>query len=158
MTTFFASRPAYIALRFIMGLLFVYAGILKLSNPAGFALTINIYGIVTWQMSNWLSYLIPIVEILTGLGLILDVKGSLACIVAQLLGFMGVLLYAMYLGLDADCGCFGTPTTTEHDPVGPLEGFIRDGFMLAACIAIYWQRKAGGYTPRALLHPFSKTS
>lgn len=132
-----------------MGGLFLYAGILKLSNPEGFAMTINIYGLVTWRMSNVLAYLIPTIEILAGLGLVLNVRGALAIIVAQLLGFMGVLLYAMHLGLDADCGCFGTPKATENDPVSPFEAFLRDVAMLAVCIGIYWQRKAGG-TRRAL--------
>lgn len=156
MKSIFASRPAYIALRLVIGLLFIYAGILKLTDPSGFAMTINLYGLVTWRMSNVLAYVIPAIEIITGLGLVLDIKGALAAVVAQLLGFMCVLLYALYLGLDADCGCFGTPRATENDPVGPLEAFVRDGIMLAACAAMYWQRRAAGFAPRSLARSFSK--
>ena len=150
-----AGKPAYFILRLILGGLFLYAGALKISDPSGFAMTINLYGLVTWRMANILSYAIPTIEIITGLGLILDVRGALATVVAQLLGFMCILLYAMHLGLGADCGCFGTPRPTENDPVGPLEAFLRDGTMLIGCAIIYWQRYFGGHGPRPLFFPFS---
>lgn len=156
MTPFLAGKPLHVFLRLILGGLFVYAGILKLTNPEGFAMTINLYGLVTWRMSNALSYIIPTIEVVTGLGLMLNVRGALAAIVAQLLVFMGILLYAMYIGLDADCGCFGTPDAADSDPVSPLEAFIRDGVMLAVCAVLYWQRKAGGHPPKPITRPFSK--
>ena len=158
MKPLFASRPAYIALRLIIGLLFVYAGATKLANPDGFAVTINIYGLVTWRMASTLAYVIPIIEIIAGLGLMFDVKGALLIVVAQLLGFMVILLYALHIGLDADCGCFGTPRSTANAPTGPLEALLRDGLMLAACAAIYWQRRMAGKTPRPITRLFSKSA
>ena len=156
MKAILSAKPLYFALRLIIGGLFVYAGILKLSNPYDFAMTINLYGVVTWRMSTVLSYIIPCFEIIAGLGLLLDVRGALALIVAQLLGFMVILLYAMYIGLDADCGCFGTPQPSENDPTGPLEAFLRDAAMLASCAVMYWQRRAGGYAVRDLSRLFSR--
>lgn len=150
MKALLTSKHAYLALRLVIGLLFVYAGALKLANPEGFAVTINIYGLVTWRMAGILSHAIPMVEIIAGLGLVFDVKGGLALVVAQLLGFMAVLLYALYLGLDADCGCFGTPKNTDNSPTGPMEAFLRDAAMLAACGLMYLQRRAAGFRPRSL--------
>nr|WP_321513467.1 MauE/DoxX family redox-associated membrane protein [uncultured Pseudodesulfovibrio sp.] len=152
MKSFFASQAAYIFLRVLIGGLFVYAGVLKLLNPYDFAITINMYGLVTWRMSTAISYIIPCIEIMSGLGLILNVRGALALVVAQLLGFMAVLLYALHIGLDADCGCFGTPRTTDSVSVGPLEAIIRDVGMLTACATMYWQRKTGSHTPRSVVH------
>jgi putative oxidoreductase len=151
-----SGSAAYFTLRLILGSLFLYAGTLKLMDPDGFAMTINLYGLVTWRLSTFLAYAIPTVEIITGLGLILDVHGALAAVVVQLLGFMCILLYALHIGLDADCGCFGTPRATENDPVGPLQAFLRDGAMLCGCAVIYWQRYFGGHIPRPLPLPFSK--
>ena len=156
MKSLLASKTLYTALRLILGLLFVYAGSLKLMNPDGFAVTINIYGLVSWKMAGFLSYAIPTVEILSGLGLVLDVRGALAIIVAQLLGFMVVLLYAVYLGLDADCGCFGTPKNTDNAPTGPLAAFLRDAVMLAGCAVLYLQRRAARFAPRALTRLLSR--
>lgn len=150
MKSLLASKAFYTLIRVTLGLLFVYAGTLKLMNPEGFAVTINIYGLVTWKMAGFLSYAIPVVEILSGLGLVLDVRGALAMVVAQLLGFMVVLLYALYLGLDADCGCFGTPKNTDNAPSGPLPAFFRDAVMLAGCLLLYAQRRIAGFRPRVL--------
>ena len=151
-----AGRPAYFILRLILGGLFIYAGVLKLADPNGFAMTINLYGLVSWRMANILAYVIPTIEVISGLGLILDLRGALATVVAQLLGFMCILLYALHLGLDADCGCFGTPRSTEYDPVGPLEAFMRDGSMLTGCATIYLLRYFGEYIPRRIPFPFSR--
>ncbi|EGB15020.1 DoxX family protein [Pseudodesulfovibrio mercurii] len=150
MQSLLGSKTLYTLVRVCLGLLFVYAGTLKLMHPEGFAVTINIYGLVSWKMAGFLSYAIPTVEILSGLGLILDVRGALAIIVAQLLGFMVVLLYAMYLGLDADCGCFGNPKNTDNAPTGPLHAFLRDAAMLAACALLYAQRRTAGFRPWGL--------
>jgi len=156
MHAFFTARPTYFILRLIMGVLFIWAGAVKLSDPQAFATTINLYGLVTWSMAKVLAHLIPAIEIITGLGLIMDIKGALEAVVAFLLGFMGILLYAIYLGLDADCGCFGTPSSPDEEPTTALEAIIRDLGMLALCGGIYWQRKAGGYKPRSLFRLFSK--
>lgn len=156
MHDFFTGKPAYLALRLIMGMLFIYAGVIKLTDPAGFAMTINLYGVVTWRMSTILAYIIPLIEIITGLCLVLDIKGALGVLVVQLLGFMCILLYALHIGLEADCGCFGTPRSTANDPVGPLEAFVRDACMMGTCMIIYWQRRAGGHRPKSVSRLFSK--
>lgn len=150
------SKALYTAVRVILGLLFVYAGTLKLMHPEGFAVTINIYGLVSWKMAGFLSYAIPCVEILSGLALVFDVRGALAIIVAQLLGFMVVLVYALYLGLDADCGCFGTPKNTDNAPIGPLHALIRDAAMLAGCALLYFQRRTACFRPWPLGRLFGK--
>ncbi|WP_319583024.1 DoxX family protein [uncultured Pseudodesulfovibrio sp.] len=156
MKSLLTSKILHTVIRVVLGLLFVYAGTLKLMHPQGFAVTINIYGLVSWKMAGFLSYAIPCVEILSGLGLILNVRGALAAIVAQLLGFMVVLLYALYLGLDADCGCFGTPKNTDNAPTGPLQAFIRDAVMLAGCAFLYVQRRMAGFRPWSLGRLFVK--
>jgi uncharacterized membrane protein YphA (DoxX/SURF4 family) len=153
----FAAKSLYTAVRVILGLLFIYAGTLKLMHPEGFAVTINIYGLVSWRMAGFLSYAIPMVEILSGLGLVLDVRGALAIIVAQLLGFMVVLLYALYLGLDADCGCFGNPKNTDNAPSGPLHAFVRDAVMLAGCALLYYLRRIACFRPRRIGRLFGRS-
>ncbi|BCS88631.1 DoxX family protein [Pseudodesulfovibrio sediminis] len=157
MYDFLTGKHAYFAIRLIMGVLFIYAGVIKLTNPGGFAMTINLYGVVTWRMSTILAYVIPLIEVITGLCVVLDIKGALGVLVVQLLGFMCILLYALHIGLEADCGCFGTPRSTTNDPVGPLEAFIRDVCMLGACILLYWQRRKGGHVPRSATSLFSRS-
>ena len=102
-----ASPSLYLLLRAVVGGLFILAGALKLADTAAFAMAIDNYGLVSWSTAKLLSRVLPVVEILSGLGVLLDVKGALGLIVAQLLLFVGVVGYAVHLGLDVDCGCFG---------------------------------------------------
>lgn len=142
----FASKYIYFVLRLVVGGVFLYAGATKLTDTMAFAQVIDAYGLVSWGLAKKLAWGLPIFEIITGLGLILDVRGALGMIVAQLLGFMIILLYAIHLGLDADCGCFGSGGTGES-ATGLTEAFTRDLFMLGGCVFMYWQRHVADFRP-----------
>lgn len=144
MKRFLASKYIYLALRLALGGLFIYAGATKLTDTMAFAQVIDAYGLVSWGLAKKLAWGLPIFEIITGLGLVLNVRGALGMIVAQLLGFMLILLYAMHLGLDADCGCFGSGETGSA-ATSLTEAFVRDLFMLAGCVFMYWQRRVADF-------------
>jgi len=155
MRKYLMAKALYFVLRIIIGLLFIYAGASKLSDPGLFAQIIDGYGLVSWSMAKNLAYGLPVFEIVTGTALVLDIRGALGVIVAQLLGFMGVLLYAIHLGLDVDCGCFGLEDPGETGSGGLWESIIRDVLMLGACFMMYWLRRVAGITPRRLARMFS---
>ena len=149
------SKPLYLIIRVILGGLFVYAGATKVGDPQAFAMAIDEYGLVTWRMANLIARVLPPVEIVAGLGLIFDIKGSLGIIVAQLLGFMAVLAYGIYMGLDVDCGCFGPSDSPDGDGSGLWGTLIRDMLMFGACLFMYWQRRVAGFVPRSPFHLIS---
>lgn len=144
------AKPLYIVIRVILGAVFIYAGATKIGDPAGFAMAIDEYGLVSWRMANLIAKTLPIIEIISGLGLILDIRGALGMLVAQLLGFVAILSYAIYFGLDIDCGCFGPSDPSAPESGSLWETLIRDLIMLGACVLLYWQRWAMGYVPRSL--------
>lgn len=144
-----SSRIIYAAIRIILGGLFVYAGATKLMDVTAFAATIDQYGLVTWRTANVIARTLPVVEIASGLGLMLDLRGALGIIVAQLLGFVGVLAYGIHLGLDIDCGCFG-PADGAAAGSSLTTTLIRDLFMLGACLLLYLQRRIAGFQPRSI--------
>ncbi len=152
------SKWLYLVLRLVIGGLFVYAGILKLADPTAFAVSIDGYGMVSWRMAKVLAHVLPVIEVATGIGLIIDIKGALALIVAQLLMFMGVLSYAIHMGLDVDCGCFGPETSVGDESGGLWPTMIRDIFMFGACLLMYWQRRAAGFVPRSITRIFRPAS
>ena len=154
MKNIIAHPYAYLLLRLLLGGFFLAAGAFKFADTMAFAQAIDQYGLTSWRMSKLLSVALPAVEVATGLGLILDIRGALSAIVAQLLVFMAVLVYAISLGLDVDCGCFGPADGSASESGGLQEALVRDVFMLAACFAMYWQRRILGITPRSLLRPF----
>jgi uncharacterized membrane protein YphA (DoxX/SURF4 family) len=151
-------RVVYGVARLGLGAVFVYAGALKLMDPMAFAQAIDAYGLVSWGTAKVLARVLPAVEVAAGAGLILDLRGALGLIVAQLLVFMGVVAYGMYMGLDVDCGCFGPsglpPGITPSSP-SPANGLgesartmIRDAVMLATCLLLYRLRRTLGVRPR----------
>ncbi|WP_319470343.1 MauE/DoxX family redox-associated membrane protein [uncultured Pseudodesulfovibrio sp.] len=148
------SKWLYCVLRLVIGGLFVYAGILKLADPTAFAVSIDGYGMVTWRMAKVLAHVLPVIEVAAGIGLLLDIKGAMALIVAQLLMFIGVLSYAIHMGLDVDCGCFGPEASSGGESGGLWPTLIRDIVMLVACVLMYWQRRAAGFAPRSITRIF----
>ncbi|MDD3311645.1 MauE/DoxX family redox-associated membrane protein [Pseudodesulfovibrio sp.] len=156
MNRLLSASSLYFVLRLVIGGVFVAAGALKLADPAAFAMAIDGYGLVSWSTAKLLSHALPVLEIVSGLGVILDVRGALALIAVQLLVFLGVVGWAVHLGLDVDCGCFG-PSAQPGGGSGDLkETLVRDGALLAGCLVLYWRRWVGTGRPRSLLHPFRR--
>jgi len=151
MKKFIASELLYRVLRIVIGGLFIYAGVIKMSDPGAFAETIDGYGLVSWRMTTLLAKTLPILEIVSGLGLVLNIKGALGMIVAQLLGFMVVIAYAIHLGLNVDCGCFGPSDSAGAEGGGLWQTFYRDMLMFGVCLLMYWQRRTAGLGLRSFI-------
>ncbi len=144
----------YLVLRVIPATVFIYAGITKLGDVSGFAMSIDGYGMVSWRMAQLIAQVLPPIEIIAGIGLILDMRGALGMIVVQLLGFVCVLAYGISMGLDMDCGCFG-PSGGTGESGGLWGALVRDLLMLVACLLLYWLRCSAGLSPRSVLQRFS---
>jgi hypothetical protein len=115
--------------------------------PEGFALLIDAYGIVPEAVVLPLAIGLPILEVLAGLGLIFDIKGSLAAITGLLVMFVFILSYGIWMGLDVDCGCFG-PDDPEADAFHGLRASLyRDLVMLAWVFSIYIWRRYNAFKP-----------
>jgi hypothetical protein len=127
--------------RWTLGGLFVYAGVSKLLAPKTFAYLIAAFGIVPEGLLIPVAIGLPVMEVVAGVGLLFDIRGSLGLITGLLVIFMLVLGYAIGLGLDVDCGCFG-PEDPEAEAFHGLRlSLLRDLAMLAVVIFIYgWRR------------------
>ncbi len=105
----FVSSPLpYITVRLILGSVFVYAGVVKILDPKAFASIISQYGLVPESLLVPVAIGLPLVEILAGLGLIFNIRGSLPTIFGLLVMFIFVLWYGILQELNIDCGCFTT--------------------------------------------------
>src|ERR1700736_6984605 len=93
----------------IMGGLFIYAGIVKVIDPAEFARDIDNYKILPWQVSVVFGLYLPWVEILCGLALSARVlyRGGAFILTALMALFIVITILAKARGLDISCGCFG---------------------------------------------------
>jgi uncharacterized membrane protein YphA (DoxX/SURF4 family) len=141
-----ALTGLYHCLRLALAGVFIYAGAVKLSDPRAFAHAIAQYDLAPEALLPLLALGLPALEILAGLGLILEVRGSLGLTAILLLFFLAVLGYAILQDLDIDCGCF---TPAELDARQGLRlAWWRDLAMLGTSIFLYRCRRRR--SPRAL--------
>lgn len=121
--------------------LFIYAGMVKLWSPHTFAVLIEAYGILPEQLLLPVAVILPAFEVLAGIGLLLNIRGSLSAIAVLMILFIAILSYGIWMGLDVDCGCFG-----ENDPEaeafhGLWASLYRDLAMLAGITLLFgWRR------------------
>jgi uncharacterized membrane protein YphA (DoxX/SURF4 family) len=142
---FLENKFVIIALRLIIGGVFIYASIGKLLNPEDFSRAIRSYDLLPLVSISFLSVILPFVEFLSGLFLILGIfkRGSSFIILAMLIAFLIGLTQAYARGLSIDCGCFSLSSSENYQ--GGYYLFIRivqDILMLIAAFVIYnFERK-----------------
>lgn len=137
----------YRGIRFVLAAMFIAAGIIKLQRPEVFAETIDAFGLAPRFFIGFLALGIPILEILAGIGLLFDIRGSLAVITGLTVMFIIVLAYAIWLGLDIDCGCYG-PSDPESQAFGSLRSSLhRDLAMAAGILYLYLWRRFNAFKP-----------
>jgi putative oxidoreductase len=114
----------------VLGGVFVYAGISKILDPAQLAAQIRNYQLAPWWLIHPAALVLPWVEILAGLLLILGIWAIEATLVlgGLLALFMVAIGWAMHLGLDIECGCFA-----GHTKVG-FARLAEDGGLLAVAV------------------------
>ncbi|GFM36184.1 DoxX family protein [Desulfovibrio psychrotolerans] len=129
--------------RMALAAVFLYAGATKLMDVQAFARVIGEFGILPHPLPGLAAIMLPVLEVVAGAGLVVNMRGSLAAVTGMTLLFMGVLGYAMAAGLTiADCGCFEPGELPEGVADGSAlrEAFVRDIVLLAACVYLYWSR------------------
>jgi uncharacterized membrane protein YphA (DoxX/SURF4 family) len=137
----FFSPWLYWLVKLALGAVFIWSGSVKIVSPGEFADVISRYGLAPEALVPFLAIVLPVVELLAGAALVLEVRGSLA-VTAGLLGmFIFVLYFGILKGLDIDCGCFSVEETAEH---GALErALLRDLVMVLGVAYLYAWRRFG---------------
>jgi uncharacterized membrane protein YphA (DoxX/SURF4 family) len=126
-------RTLTVALRLILGVIFIYAAWTKLRQPwLMFALSIDAYRLLPEWAVFAIARTLPWTELVLGLLLVLGVFLRFAAPVTAILlaGFYAGMIYAYTSGLGIDCGCFGA-----GEAVSPRT-LLRDGLMLAAAFVL----------------------
>lgn len=119
-----SSLWIYRGVRLALAVLFIYGGVVKLLDPHAFARTISAYDLVPDALLPVVAIGLPIVELLAGLALVFDLRGSLATIAGLFFLFLAVLGYGILQNLDVDCGCFGAEELDKQ--AGLRLAFYRD--------------------------------
>jgi len=130
-----ASPWFSLSIRLALGLIFVYAGFIKLIDPKAFAKIISHYDIVPESFLPVVAIGLPALEFLSGLGLIFNIRGSLAVISSLLIMFSVVLGYGIFNDLNIDCGCFTPEEINQQD--GLKLAFYRDLILIGGAFFLF---------------------
>lgn len=97
-------------LRIILGLIFIFSGVEKISNPAEFAQSIENYRLLPIISINLIAIILPWLELISGMLLLFGIKSKENSIIitSMMIVFTSAVIIAIFRNLDIDCGCFGT--------------------------------------------------
>ncbi len=145
--------------RFLVGLLFIFSGFIKLNDPLGFSYKLQEYfapEVLNIEFLSpyalLLSIILVIAEILLGIALLIGHAKKLTLwLLLAMIGFFTFLtFYSAYFNKVTDCGCFG-----DAIPLVPWESFIKDLILLILIVFLFWKHKyiypAFAKVPRTLI-------
>lgn len=138
----------HLAIRLIMGGIFLYAGWGKIVDPMDFASSIYNYKLLPVFMIGLAVVIIPWLEVLVGLSLVLGVKVKGGALVASLLLVVFILnmIISVTRGIDVGCGCFSGVDRTVN-----WLAITEDLIMLAGGLFVLFMDRIR-ITPLALLN------
>ncbi len=141
--SFIRRQGTYLIARWILGGVFVYAGILKMQSPIQFADNIAAYQLLPANTINALALGLPFFELICGLLVLAGVCTRIGTmgLFTMLLVFMGAISIALKRGLSIDCGCFGGHSWIESNLWVALG---RNAVLLLLALYIYRQSLFNG--------------
>jgi uncharacterized membrane protein YphA (DoxX/SURF4 family) len=150
-----AEKILSIALRLILGGVFVFAGALKIYDPGRFALDIANYRLVPHELINLFAITLPWVEVLGGFFLLfgLWLRASALIVLAMTIMFFLAISSALTRGLDIECGCFGTVGGRR---IGLMSLLFDTGLLCMAGWLTWSARKCDHPAPPAVPSSLSK--
>jgi len=127
--------------RLVVGGVFIYASLDKLTHPQAFAEVIHHYRLTPYPFLHPAAHLLPVLELVVGSALVLGLGRRGAALIAGILTviFMAAITSALIRNLDISCGCFNTD---GGHAVG-LDLLLRDGILLLLCLPPLLAREPG---------------
>lgn len=123
-------KAAYWLARIVLGLIFVYSGLVKITDAQLFVTAVENYRLLPDFLAPFLALILPWVELVTGLVLVSGFKAKPAVTLINLMVvvFIAALSISFFRGLNIDCGCFNVNITDSKHSL--LEAIWRDiGFL-----------------------------
>jgi uncharacterized membrane protein YphA (DoxX/SURF4 family) len=122
--------------RLVLGVVLVWAGASKVTNPAASELAVRAYKILPYDFAGYVGLGLPVVELLVGLLLVVGLLTRACAVVGGLLmlAFIFGISWAWAHGYSIDCGCFGGGGTIAAAQTQYPREILRD-VGIAACAA-----------------------
>ena len=136
----------------LLGILFIFSGLIKLNDPVGTAFKLEEYFEVfsadvpalSWlfdplhNASRFLSIALSSLEVILGASLLLRffLRKTLQALVVLLVFFTFLTFYSAAFNKVTDCGCFG-----DFIKLKPWTSFLKDLFLLGLWAVVYFNQK-----------------
>ncbi len=139
-----SKKPFLQFIRVLVGLLFIFSGLIKANDPYGLAYKMDEYFAVwNWQVASdyslYLSVALNVLEIVAGLALLLGWAAEFFTRLLLLLIIFFTFLtgYAVLSGKIKSCGCFG-----DCLPIKPWQSFTKDLMLLLLIVLLHRYRQS----------------
>ncbi|MFH1437768.1 MAG: MauE/DoxX family redox-associated membrane protein [Pseudomonadota bacterium] len=132
-------------LRLYIGLVFVFACIHKIADPAVFAVDVATYQIMPLQLINLMAVILPWLELFAGIMIIIGwrTRAASLCIAGMMAVFLTAIIIALARGLEMSCGCFASQSM-EKDPISYLT-VLRDlGWTIIPLYVLFFDKNPIG--------------
>lgn len=129
-----------LALRLVVGGVWIVAGALKITDPAQSVAAVRAYQLLPSDLVSPVGQLLPVLEVLIGLMLVLGLLTRGAAVISAVLFVLFIIGIASVWarGINIDCGCFGgggaDPDAASQYPWE----IARDAALLAASLFLVW--------------------
>jgi uncharacterized membrane protein YphA (DoxX/SURF4 family) len=132
MNKLFSNKYLLFIIRIVLGFIFIYAGVEKISDPETFAISISNYRLLPIAIINFFAITLPWIELVAGILIVfgISVKENSAIIFSMLLVFTVAIIISLFRGLSIDCGCFGKGTQIGLLKLGENTLMIIGSFLL----------------------------
>jgi uncharacterized membrane protein YphA (DoxX/SURF4 family) len=146
----------------IVGILFIFSGLIKLNDPVGTEIKLEEYfevfaadlpalhdffmALVPWALS--LSVILSTAEVVLGVALLVSYKPKTTSwlLLLIIIFFTFLTFYSAYFNKVTDCGCFGDAIKLK-----PWTSFSKDIFLLVLILLIVYKRKAFRSMPTGMV-------
>ncbi|MGE3799914.1 MAG: MauE/DoxX family redox-associated membrane protein [Candidatus Kapaibacterium sp.] len=137
-----AMQSLSLAVRILLGVIFLVSGAEKLGALDTFAHAIANYKIIPFALANIFAVLVVWTEIAIAVLLIAGaaVRGTALVTGTLLTVFLIAILTAMARGLEIDCGCFNPAAGVEPEKVGWPKVFEDLALLAGAVFLIYFPK------------------
>ena len=131
--------------RWIVGILFIFSGFIKLNDPIGFSFKLEEYFSPSVLDLEFLApfalviaVLLVIFELVLGIMLLIGYlpKFTSWALLLMIIFFTFLTFYSAYFNKVTDCGCFG-----DAIPLTPWQSFYKDVILLVLILFLFFNRK-----------------
>lgn len=131
--------------RWIVGLLFIFSGFVKLNDPIGFSFKLEEYFSPSVLDLEFLApfalviaILLVVFELVLGIMLLIGYlpKFTTWALLLMIIFFTFLTFYSAYYNKVTDCGCFG-----DAIPLTPWQSFYKDIILFVLILILFFKRK-----------------